>query len=71
VVRDRRLADVAARREVARAHLARPDQLADDGESRRVAEGLEELDVGVEEGGVRTGHDGIISTNIYIDKYQY
>jgi hypothetical protein len=70
-MRDRRLADVAAPREVAGADLARTNELAHDRETGRVAEGLEELDVRVEEDGFRSSHDRIISTIIYIDKYQY
>jgi hypothetical protein len=71
MMRDGRLAHVAASREVAGTDLARADQLADDREARRVAKGLEELDVGVDQGGLRSGHISIISTIIYIDKYQY
>jgi hypothetical protein len=36
-----------------------------------VTEGLEKLDVGVDEGGLRAWHERIISTNINIDKDQY
>ena len=51
VVRDGRLADVAAAREVAGADLLGAGQLADDRQAGRVGEGREEADVGVDEGG--------------------
>ena len=71
MMRDRRLAHVAASREVAGADLARPHQLAHDRKAGRVAKGLEELDVRIDDGGLRSCHASIISTIIYIDKYQY
>jgi hypothetical protein len=36
-----------------------------------MAEGLEELDVGVDEGRLRARHGAIVSMTVYIDKYQY
>ena len=66
MVRDRRLADVAAAREVAGADLAVLGQLPDDGQAGRVGKGLEQLDLGVD-GAL---HADILSTNFDIDKYQ-
>ena len=67
VVRDRWLADVAAGREVARAHLGTIAQLAQDGESGRVGGGLQKLDIGV---GLAF-HVSTVLTKVYLDKYQY
>ena len=50
MVRDGRLADIAAGREVAGADLGVAGQLADDRQAGRVAERLEEADVGVDAG---------------------
>jgi hypothetical protein len=70
-MRDGRLADVATRREVARADLARSAQLAQDGESRRMRERLEKLDVGVDEIGRGARHAAIVSIVVYIDNHRY
>ena len=67
MVRDGRLADVAAGGEVARADLCAVAQLAEDLEPGRVGGGLEQEDVGV---GLAL-HPATVSTNVYIVKYQY
>lgn len=71
MVRHRRLTDVAARREIAGANLRQPGELANDRETRRVRERVEEADVGIDVGDFRTRHAGIISTRFNIDKYRY
>ena len=66
-MRHRRLADVAAGREVAGADLGAVAQLAQDRKSGRVGGGLEQQDI-------RIGlafHGVTVLTNVYIDKYQY
>ena len=70
-MRDRRLADVAAGREVARADLATPGELPHDGQAGRVAQGLEELDIGVDQGRFRAWHADMVSMDVYIDNYRY
>ena len=67
VVRDGRLADVAAGGEVAGADLGDVAQLAQDREPGRVGGGLEEEDVGV---GLAL-HAANVLTSVYIVKYQY
>jgi hypothetical protein len=71
VMRHRRLPDIAARREVARARLRLGGQLADDREARRIGQRGEQADVRVEGGGAWAGHDGSISVTFDIDKFRY
>ena len=67
VVRDGRLADVAAGREVARTHFGAVAQLAQDRQAGRVRGGLQQQDVGV---GLSL-HAATVLTDVYIVKYKY
>ncbi len=67
MVGDGRLADVAARREVAGADLVAVAQLAQDRQAGGVGGGLEEPDVRV---GLAFHGDNVL-TSVYIVKYQY
>ena len=58
----RRLATERKQNEIMREHL--------DG-SQKETERLQQLDVGVDEDGLRAGHGRIVSKSVYIDKYQY
>ena len=66
-MRHGRLAHVAARAKVTGADLDRAGQFADDGQAGRVGQCGQEADVGV---GRALLHGGMLSNNIYIDKYQ-
>ncbi len=66
-MRDRRLAHVAARGEVARTHFGDVGELPQDRESGRIGRGLEEPHVRV---GL-TFHPATVLTDVYIVKYQY
>ena len=70
-MRDRRLADVAAAREVAGAHLRRTASSRTIASRVGSARACEEPDVGVDEGRFRACHGAHHIDKIYIDKYQY
>ena len=71
MVRDRWLADVAARGEVAGARLGLGGELPDDRESGGIREGRQEADLRVEVGGLRSCHARSISFDFDIDKIRY
>lgn len=70
-MRDGWLLDIAAGGEVAGADLGGAGQFAQDGKARRVREGLEQSHIGVCLRRSGSRHGLIVSTVIYIDKYQY
>ena len=71
VVRDGRLADAAAVRQVAGARLAVGGQLADDGQPSRIRESREESDIGIEILRSCAYHRRTISVVIDIDNHRY